>query len=369
MTVTAENSKLMESVVKFAHEYNVETVHYLWLFQEGMAKKNKTASTEDLFLHLTNAHKTADSLGITIDNIKTLETQVFSSPGLKYDLGTAGVTSIAIGPDKKIYPTPAMVGNPDVLCGELTDASNLKSVWDNSELISKLRHLSVVTSEIFKDNPLKYITGGNDIDHSLSHTGTFSGSDPYLKLKERLVYYLLNKQVQDIPNPGIPAVLLKKGDRVEACGDQHNGISFTHSGCMLSHDEVNTKVGTFYSDAAENPNDDIINPVCYESSIIDHIPDSARIRSYGCGSPVLDAGLLKGETLVDLGSGAGVECFIGADLVGPDGNVIGIDMLDNMLKLASESAKKVSENLGYNNLDFRKGFWKTFLLIHLLLTK
>lgn len=356
MTVTNENCGMMTSVIEFASRHNIKNAHYLWLFQEGMAKNEQAASTADLYLNLIKADKKADALGITIDNIKTLEAQIFSSPGLKFDLGMAGFSSIAIGADRKIYPTPAMITNPKAVCGELTitedKKTNIETIWSNSDVLNRLRSLSVINS----DNPLKFITGGGDIDHSFSHTGDFSGVDPYLELKEKMVYYLFEKQIEKNEIPLKPSVILKKGDRVESCSDQYNGVAFTHSGCMLSFDEINGKVGTFYSEAADNPNTDILNPVCYAEDLIGHIPDSARIRSYGCGSPVLDAGLEKGETLVDLGSGAGVECFIASGLVGNKGAVIGIDMLDKMLALASKSSEKISENLGYNNLDFRKGF-------------
>ena len=74
------------------------------------------------------------------------------------------------------------------------------------------------------------------------------------------------------------------------------------------------------------------------------------------GSPVLDCDLKRGEVLVDLGCGAGVECFIAAKNVGPEGRVYGIDMADAMLNIARNSSKEVAKNLGYINVEFRKGF-------------
>ena len=94
----------------------------------------------------------------------------------------------------------------------------------------------------------------------------------------------------------------------------------------------------------------------YAENEISHIPEKSRVRTYGCGSPVLDCALKAGETLVDLGSGAGVECFIAAKVVGPEGNVHGIDMLDEMLGIAQKSSEKVAANLGYCNVAFHKGF-------------
>jgi len=71
---------------------------------------------------------------------------------------------------------------------------------------------------------------------------------------------------------------------------------------------------------------------------------------------VLDCALKARETLVDVGSGAGVECFIAAKKVGPEGKVHGIDMLDEMLGIAQKSSEKVAANLGYCNVEFHKGF-------------
>ena len=116
-----------------------------------------------------------------------------------------------------------------------------------------------------------------------------------------------------------------------------------------------TKLYEFYSAAAQQENTDITNPVCYPDAEMSHIPKSARIRSYGCGSPVLDAGISLGDTVVDLGCGAGVECYIAARKTGPSGQVIGIDMLDHMLALARTPLGDVAQNLGYGNVSFKKG--------------
>jgi len=78
-------------------------------------------------------------------------------------------------------------------------------------------------------------------------------------------------------------------------------------------------------------------------------------RFYGCGSPVSAASPQKGETLVDLGSGAGIDCFIAARRVGSGGRVFGIDMTDQMLTVARESQPRVAAALGYDNVEFHKG--------------
>jgi arsenite methyltransferase len=79
------------------------------------------------------------------------------------------------------------------------------------------------------------------------------------------------------------------------------------------------------------------------------LPDS--VASYGCGNPTAIAGLRSGEVVVDLGSGAGLDCFLAAKQVGAGGRVIGLDMTDDMLALASANRDK----LGATNVEFRKG--------------
>ena len=80
------------------------------------------------------------------------------------------------------------------------------------------------------------------------------------------------------------------------------------------------------------------------------IPEES-ILGLGCGTPLNFANLKKGETIVDLGSGAGIDAFLASKLVGNEGKVIGIDMTDEML----EKAGNVAKNGNYKNIEFRKG--------------
>ena len=77
----------------------------------------------------------------------------------------------------------------------------------------------------------------------------------------------------------------------------------------------------------------------------------ASVLGVGCGAPVKFADLQKGETVVDLGSGAGIDVFLSAKRVSNTGKVIGIDMTDEMLERARKNAKEG----GYTNVEFRKG--------------
>jgi len=156
------------------------------------------------------------------------------------------------------------------------------------------------------------------------------------------------------------ALLSRMGERLYECGQDMGQVAFTHSNCVLSlpGQDGHALVKTFYAAAAEEPNEDILNPVSYDESDIGHVPKQSRVRSYGCGSPVLDSDLQPGETLVDLGSGTGVECFIAAKKIGPAGKVIGIDMAEAMLAVAEASKVQVVANLGYDNVSFEKAFFE-----------
>jgi arsenite methyltransferase len=108
-----------------------------------------------------------------------------------------------------------------------------------------------------------------------------------------------------------------------------------------------------YAAGAKERADKLCCPVDYKSEYLKVIPREVIERDYGCGDP--SRYLHEGEMVVDLGSGTGKICFIAAQIVGPKGKVIGIDMTDEMLEVARRNAPIVAERIGYANVDFRKG--------------
>ena len=94
-------------------------------------------------------------------------------------------------------------------------------------------------------------------------------------------------------------------------------------------------------------------PIDYNEKYLQVIPQEVIECDYGCGDP--SKYLREGETVLDLGSGSGKICFIAAQIVGPNGKVIGVDMTDEMLAVARRNAPIVAERLGYSNVEFRKG--------------
>ncbi len=96
--------------------------------------------------------------------------------------------------------------------------------------------------------------------------------------------------------------------------------------------------------------DEISRKVGYADEDLQAVPAGANL-GLGCGNPIALASLKPGETVLDLGSGPGFDCFLAANRVGPDGRVIGVDMTAEMLARARENAKQGQ----YTNVEFRLG--------------
>jgi len=90
----------------------------------------------------------------------------------------------------------------------------------------------------------------------------------------------------------------------------------------------------------------------YSSSEAELVPDTALLASLGCGNPTAVAELVEGQTVLDLGSGGGIDVLLSARRVGPTGKVYGLDMTDEMLALALENKRKA----GAKNVEFLKGY-------------
>jgi arsenite methyltransferase len=96
---------------------------------------------------------------------------------------------------------------------------------------------------------------------------------------------------------------------------------------------------------------DPITSNLYDESQAQQIPEEAMLASLGCGNPTALAQLKPGETVLDLGSGGGIDVLLSAKRVGPSGKAYGLDMTDEMLALANENKRKS----GAENVEFLKG--------------
>ncbi|MDD7183785.1 methyltransferase domain-containing protein [Peptostreptococcus porci] len=122
----------------------------------------------------------------------------------------------------------------------------------------------------------------------------------------------------------------------------------------MEKNEIKTVVTEFYSKIAKGSNnsekDDVSKSIGYSQEDLNSIPNEANL-GLGCGNPQKIAEPQKGEIVVDLGCGRGMDVFLASKKVGNDGMAIGIDMTYDMLSRAREIAKKND----FKNVDFRLG--------------
>ncbi len=349
MSVGAKACERMPEAVALAARWGASNLHYMWYFLQGRARRSRYPDMDRLFGALTSSAAEAESLGVTIDNVEAMKSQVFSPPGTRHDGSMAAWGALAVSARGRLYPSAALLG-ADELAVEVD--GDLGKAWRDAEAFGRIRRATVAED----DSPLRFLTGGGDVDHSYAASGAAIGGDPYLPVLERLALWLIAREAREAPDLPLPALRLKMGEVLRSCGSG-GPVALTRSNCLLSvaDDQGLRDIREFYTRAARTTNEDILNPVSYALEHVEHIPERFRFRGYGCGSPVLDAEPSAGETVVDLGCGAGVECFIAARRVGPEGRVIGVDMLEDMLSGARAGARAVADRLGYDNLSFVQG--------------
>jgi arsenite methyltransferase len=123
---------------------------------------------------------------------------------------------------------------------------------------------------------------------------------------------------------------------------------------MRAADDVREEVRRRYAESARAV---IENRGCgcgedlYDAEQRADLPEAARLASLGCGNPTVVAELREGETVLDLGSGGGIDVILSAKRVGPTGTAYGLDMTDEMLALAQRNAR----DAGMKNVHFLKG--------------
>jgi len=100
-----------------------------------------------------------------------------------------------------------------------------------------------------------------------------------------------------------------------------------------------------------DPGDDVVSRELYSATETSGLPEGAVLASLGCGNPTALADLRVGETVLDLGSGGGIDVLLSAKRVGPTGRAIGLDFTDEMLELARANQRKA----GLENVEFLKG--------------
>ncbi|MCP4086266.1 MAG: methyltransferase domain-containing protein [Actinomycetia bacterium] len=124
----------------------------------------------------------------------------------------------------------------------------------------------------------------------------------------------------------------------------------------MSTERLHDEIRDYYRKAAETrpdapSKDDRWGSARYEAETLGGATDGAANLSMGCGNPYALADLAEGETVLDLGSGGGLDVILSAKRVGPTGKAYGVDFLDEMVELAQTHA----EEAGVTNVEFRQG--------------
>ncbi len=122
--------------------------------------------------------------------------------------------------------------------------------------------------------------------------------------------------------------------------------------CSPALPDAESAVRQRYAAGAQAAEPALCCAVSYDPKYLAAIPAEVIERDYGCGDP--SRHVRPGETVLDLGSGTGKIAFIAAQVVGPAGKVIGVDMTDEMLAVARRAAPLVAEKIGYANVEFRQ---------------
>ncbi|MEE2964727.1 MAG: methyltransferase domain-containing protein [Acidobacteriota bacterium] len=373
-TILRHNLDALDDIVRLAHAHGVRNVHLLWPHRRGRVLDGALAdlpAAEEILAAVRKARAVATELGVSIDNIEEFRLRLDGSPGVKNDLAGAGWSSLCLYTDGNLYPSASMAGVPELQCGNLAE-QRLEEVWKTSPVCRDLREATVERKPLCRTCSLRFLCGGGDVEHGYwpaaaegrSRRSAFIAHDPYCELYKGLAADTFTDLVREgratvQPNAGYDRPVVLRGMGEHTLHDEDTIVRTTHSACVLSEevlDKSRLTVREFYGDAAEKPQEELCCPVQPEPADLEHIPKEVVERFYGCGSPVTAAALATGESMVDLGSGAGIDCFIAAKKVGPEGRIYGVDMTDRMLSVARECQPQVAEALGYDAVEFRQGF-------------
>ena len=378
--ITRDNAKQMVEMVRLVKDLSAASWHLLWIHKKGRwASLNGSFVTPaTLFVELRRAQDEATRLGVVIDNLESFRERVNGQPGTRLDLSSAGVLSLCVYSDGRVYPSAATVQYEPLELGRWT-GGNLGDLLTSSPVARRLQALTVADKPVCNTCKFRFLCGGGDIEHAFSFGlgqtpsnghGSFDFLDPYCDLYQGLIgdsIFALAAEGRAAHRTdtgfGAPVIYRAMGEGNLACAPGGSAealapVRTLSSNCVLTTDLTPARglVQEFYGRAAEKPQAELCCPVRYDVADTAHIPSEVLDRFYGCGGPMSLAGVRPGETVVDLGSGAGIDVFIAAKQVGREGRAIGVDMTDPMLGVAGLSQPLVARSLGYDVVEFRKGY-------------
>ncbi len=372
--VLKDNLAELPAIARLARSLGVAHMHLMWQHVRERGAGLPRPQMRKLIETITAFREQSRALGLVVDNFENTRRTVNGDPGIKYDLSNACWDSLAVYRDGRVFPSACLVGLAEEEAGSAME-SPLRRIWLESERLAAYRARSVMDAAALRSDPWVFLHGGGDPEQSYfaSNGNGEPGLDPYLPLHKAMARQLIDEVVAErrrlLGSPTGPIVYQAMGDDGYGCPSEsgvRNGgahkVDFVHSNCVLIQDVIaksRAQIRQYYGEAARDPKTEICQPVAIEPRHLAHIPQEVIARSYGCGSPVFAANLQPGETVVDLGSGAGMEVFIASRLVGPTGRVIGVDMTPDMLKFAGEASASVGQKLGYRNVFFTRALLET----------
>jgi len=365
--VTAVNADEVAAVTRLAGTLGVRHHHLLWMHRRGRALAGSAPPVAKVIEVVRAAVAAGQEAGVTIDNVEAVKSRLNVPAGVRRDLSNACITSLCVSWDGRCFPSASTAGEADLCLGSVL-ATPLAELRRDSPVAHRFRAATVEAKGQCIGCSFKYLCGGGDVEHSYFWGGDLLADDPYCELHQALIRDALfarvaeRKRLHTNGRSGFDAPLLftamGEGSIHCASAEPIPAVALSHSECVVSFDldAPRAKVRAFYGSAAEVPQADLCCPVQPDPAAIDHIPQEVIDRFYGCGSPIGAAQIQPGETTLDLGSGAGIDVFTAARQVGAEGKAIGVDMTDAMLAVARGYQGQVAAKLGFDVVDFRKGF-------------
>src|SRR6266496_1827018 len=140
----------------------------MWSHKRGRALDSDNGFFPEHLALLAAVIKTIDaakSEGVLLDNVEAVKRRVNGVPGVKYDLGNAGWDSLCVYADGTVYPSAAMANEKTLVCGDL-QSNALAEIIERSQIISRLRKATLARNAAVKNDPLRFLTGGGDIEHA-----------------------------------------------------------------------------------------------------------------------------------------------------------------------------------------------------------
>jgi len=388
--VSQYNKDTVEETSKFISGLGVKDHHILWMHSRGRGASNMDElyvppeKVTEIMRDVRNLYKEQD---IIVDNEESLKSRVRYKRGRKNDLCNNCYEKICLNADGHVYPCGSLNGDSAFDAGSVRESS-LKDIWLKSDVMRCGMENSIMDKQDCVSCYLRFFCGGGCTSHSYygSEVDTGKGSikalDPYCAtykaLYEDILWDLASEGVSSAVASGYETPVVYNAmdsklppylsNAVKSIDDK-NEVGCYHCSCVLSVDveddenvckpevkgQITERVKKKFGQVAYDPETNYYCPTGYEPGDLEHIPTEVLEVSYGCGNPAALAAIREGETILDLGSGAGIDCFIAAKKVGRNGRVIGVDMTDEMVEKAADSARKVAKVLGYDIVEFRKG--------------